>query len=115
VLLALVGIYGVVAYSSAQRTQEVGIRVALGARREDILRLILFHGLALAGTGMAIGIAAALLLTRLLASLLYHVTATDPLTFVAGTLLFLLVSLAASLFPARRAMSVDPSVALRCE
>jgi predicted permease len=115
VLLALVGIYGVVAYSSAQRTQEVGIRVALGASREDILRLILFHGLALAGTGMAIGIAAALLLTRLLASLLYHVTATDPLTFTAGTALFLLVSLAASLFPARRAMRVDPAVALRCE
>jgi len=115
VLLALVGIYGVVAYSSAQRTQEVGIRVALGASREDILRLILFHGVALAGTGMAIGIAAALLLTRLLAGLLYHVTATDPLTFVAGTLLFLLVSLAASLFPARRAMRVDPAVALRCE
>jgi len=115
VLLALIGIYGVVAYSTAQRTQEVGIRLALGARREDILRLILFQGLALAGTGMAIGIAAALLLTRLLASLLYHVTATDPLTFTAGTLLFLLVALAASLFPASRAMRVDPAVALRCE
>jgi putative ABC transport system permease protein len=115
VLLALVGIYGVIAYSTAQRTQEVGIRLALGASREDILRLVLFQGLALAGMGMAIGIAASLALTRLLASLLYHVTATDPLTFAAGTLLFLLVALAASLFPATRAMRVDPAVALRCE
>jgi predicted permease len=115
VLLALVGMYGVIEYSTAQRTQEVGIRVALGAASDDILRLILLQGLVLAGTGIAIGVAAALLLTRLLASLLYHVTATDPLTFVAGTLLFLIVALAASLFPARRAMRVDPAVALRYE
>jgi putative ABC transport system permease protein len=101
VLLALAGIYGVIAYSTAQRTQEVGIRVAVGAAPEDILRLILCQGLALTGTGIAIGVATALLLTRLLASLLYHVTATDPLTFIGGTLLFLLVALAASLFPAR--------------
>jgi predicted permease len=114
-LLALAGIYGVIAYSTAQRTQEVGIRVALGAAPQDILRLILFQGLALAGTGVAVGIAAALLLTHLLASLLYHVTATDPLTFIAGTLLFFFVALAASLFPARRAMRVDPAVALRCD
>jgi predicted permease len=114
VLLALVGIYGVMEYSTAQRTQEVGIRMALGAGREDILQLIVVQGLSIAGTGMAIGVAAALLLTRLLASLLYHVTATDPPTFIAGTLLFLLVALAASLFPARRAMRVDPAVALRC-
>lgn len=115
VLLALAGIYGVIAYSTAQRTQEVGIRVALGAAPEDILRLILRQGLALTATGIAIGVATALLLTRLLASLLYHVTATDPLTFVGGTLLFLLVALAASLFPARQAMRVDPAVTLRCE
>ena len=115
VLLALAGIYGVIAYSTAQRTQEVGIRVALGAAPENILALILLQGLALAGTGIVIGIAAALALTRLLASLLYHVTPTDPLTFIAGTLLFLFVTLAASLFPARRAMRVDPAVALRCE
>ena len=115
VLLALAGIYGVIAYSTAQRTQEVGIRVALGASPENILRLILLQGLALAATGVAAGIAAALLLTRLLASLLYHVTATDPFTFVAGTLLFLSVALTASFFPARRAMRVDPAVALRCE
>jgi putative ABC transport system permease protein len=115
VLLALAGIYGVVAYSTAQRTQEVGIRVALGAAPEDILALILSQGLALAGTGMVIGIAAALALTRLLASLLYHVTPTDPLTFVGGTLLFLFVALAGSLFPATRAMRVDPAVALRCD
>ena len=115
VLLALAGIYGVIAYSTAQRTQEVGIRVALGAAPENILVLILFQGLALAGTGIVIGIAAALALTQLLASMLYHVTPTDPLTFIAGTLLFLLVTLAASLFSARRAMRVDPAVALRCE
>jgi ABC-type antimicrobial peptide transport system permease subunit len=115
VLLALAGIYGVIAYSTAQRTQEVGIRVALGAAPGDILALILLQGLALAGTGIAIGVAAAFALTRLLAGLLYHVTATDPLTFIAGTLLFLVVALAASLFPARRAMRVDPAVALRCE
>jgi predicted permease len=115
VLLALAGIYGVIAYSTAQRTQEVGIRVALGAAPEDILGLIVRQGLALTGTGIAIGVAAALLLTQLLASLLYHVTATDPLTFIGGTFLFLLVALAASLFPARRAMRVDPAIALRCE
>ncbi len=115
VLLALAGIYGVIAYSTAQRTQEVGIRVALGAAPEDILRLILLQGLALGGTGIAIGVGAALLLTRLLASLLYHVTATDPLTFIGGALLFLFVALAASWFPAQRAMRVDPAVALRCE
>jgi predicted permease len=113
VLLALAGIYGVIAYSTAQRTQEVGIRVALGAAPEDIIRLILLEGLALAATGVAMGIVAALLLTRLMASLLYHVTATDPLTFIAGTLLFLFLALAASLLPARRAMRVDPAVALR--
>lgn len=115
VLLALAGIYGVIAYSTAQRTQEVGIRLALGARREDILRLILYQGLALAGAGIVIGIATALAFTRLLASLLYHVAPTDPLTFVTGTLLFLLVAFAASVFPARRAMRVDPVVALRYE
>jgi predicted permease len=115
VLLALAGIYGVIAYTTAERTQEVGIRVALGAAPGNILALILWQGLALAATGIAIGIAAALALTRLLAGLVYHVTATDPLTFVAGTLLFLCVALAASLFPARRALRVDPAVALRSE
>jgi putative ABC transport system permease protein len=115
VLLALAGIYGVIAYSTAQRTQEVGIRVALGAAPWDILALILLRGLALAGTGIAIGVAAAFALTRLLAGLLYHVTTTDPLTFISGTLLFLVVALAASLVPARRAMRVDPAIALRCE
>jgi ABC-type antimicrobial peptide transport system permease subunit len=115
VLLALVGIYGVIEYSTAQRTQELGIRMALGAGREDILRLIVLQGLLIAGAGLAIGLAASLALTRLLASLLYHVTATDPLTFISGTLLFLFVALAASLFPARRAMRVDPVVALRYE
>ncbi|MBV9506863.1 MAG: ABC transporter permease [Acidobacteriia bacterium] len=115
VLLALVGIYGVIAYSVAQRTQEMGIRIALGAGSEDILRLVVLEGLALAGAGIGIGLAASFAATRLLTSLLYHVSATDPLTFAGGTVLFLIVALAATLLPARRAMRVDPAVALRCE
>jgi putative ABC transport system permease protein len=115
VLLALVGIYGVIGYSVAERTQEIGIRLAMGAERSDVLRLVLIRGLALAGSGIVIGLAASFALTRLLGSLLYHVSATDPLTFTSGSLLFLAVAVAASLFPARRATRVDPVVALRYE
>jgi putative ABC transport system permease protein len=115
VLLALVGIYGVIACSVAERTQEMGIRMALGAERAGILRMVLGQGLGLAATGIAIGLAASFVLTRLLRSLLYHVSPTDPVTFVAGTLLFLAVALAASFVPAKRATTVDPAVALRCE
>ena len=114
-LLSMVGIYGVIAYSVAERTQEMGIRIALGADGRDILRLVLGHGLLLAGTGIAIGLAAAFALTRLMATLLYHVSVTDPVTFIAGPVLFAAVALLASYLPARRAMRVDPVIALRSE
>jgi putative ABC transport system permease protein len=114
-LLSMVGIYGVIAYSVAERTQEMGIRIALGADDRHILRLVLGHGLLLAGTGIAIGLAAAFALTRLMSSLLYHVSVTDPATFVAGPALFAAVALAASYLPASRAMRVDPVIALRVE
>ena len=111
--LALTGVYGLIAYNVAQRTQEVGIRRALGARHWDILRLVLRQGFGLALTGVAAGIGGALALTRVMKDLLFHVTATDPFTFVAIALLFLLVALAASYLPARRATRIDPMAALR--
>jgi putative ABC transport system permease protein len=114
-LLSMVGIYGVIAYSVAERTQEMGIRIALGADGRDILGLVLGHGLAVAGTGIAIGLAAAFALTRLMSSLLYRVTVTDPATFIAGPALFAAVALVASYLPARRATRVDPAIALRAE
>ena len=114
-LLAIVGIYSVIAYSVAERTQEMGIRIALGAERADILRLVLRHGMLLAAAGIAVGIITSLALTRLLASLLYRVSVTDAATFISGALLFAVVALAASYIPARRATRVDPMVALRYE
>jgi predicted permease len=114
-LLSMVGIYGVIAYSVAERTQEMGIRIALGADGRDILRLVVGHGLALAGTGIAIGLGAAFALTRLMSALLYRVSATDPATFIAGPVLFAAVALVASYLPARRAMRTDPAIALRAE
>ena len=114
-ILAIVGIYGVIAYSVAERTQEMGIRMALGARRGDILAMVLRQGMLLAAIGIALGLAAALALTRLLSSLLYRVSVTDPVTFGGGAAVFLLVALAASLVPARRATRVDPATALRGE
>ena len=112
-LLALIGIYGVIAYSVSQRTQEMGIRRALGAQQSDILRLVVGHGFRWALAGVALGLAGALALTRLMATLLFHVSATDPATFVIVALLFLLVALAASYVPARRATRIDPMAALR--
>jgi putative ABC transport system permease protein len=114
-LLSMVGIYGVIAYSVAERTQEMGIRMALGADGRDILRLVLGRGLVPAGTGIAIGLAAAFALTRLMSSLLYRVSVTDPVTFIAGPALFAAVAVVASYLPARRAMRVDPAIALRAE
>jgi len=114
-LLASVGIYGVVSYSVNQRTQEMGIRIAVGAERGDVLRLVLGQGARAALLGIAAGIAAALVLTRLMASLLFDVSATDPLTYLAVATLLTLVALSASYIPARRAMRVDPMVALRHE
>jgi putative ABC transport system permease protein len=114
-LLASVGIYGVMAYSVAQRTQELGIRMALGAQRSDVLKLILRHGLQLTLLGIAIGLAGSLALTRLISSHLFGVTATDPLTFLAVAAVLLIVAMAACLVPARRATKVDPMEALRHE
>jgi putative ABC transport system permease protein len=112
-LLAVIGIYGVIAYSVAQRTQEVGIRRALGAQDTDILRMVVRQGLALTLAGVALGIAGALALTRLLSDLLFHTKAIDPLIFAGVALLFILVAFAASYIPARRAAKIDPMAALR--
>jgi predicted permease len=112
-LLALIGIYGVIAYSVAQRTREMGIRRALGAQHRDILRLVVGQGLVLALVGVAIGVGGAFALTRVMKTLLFHVSATDPAIFVGIATLFLLVALVASYFPARRAARIDPMAALR--
>jgi len=114
-VLASVGIYGLVAYTVAQRTREFGVRMALGANRRDVLRLVLRHGARLTLFGIGLGIAASLAITRVLATLLYGTSATDPLTFTAVALLLALVALAACYIPAHRATRVDPIVALRCE
>jgi len=115
VLLATIGVYGVVSYSVSQRTQEIGIRVALGARSSDVSRLVLREGLLLGGLGVAVGLAAAVASTRVLRSLLFEVTPTDPVTLGAVAGLLLTVALTATLWPARRATKVDPMVALRYE
>jgi putative ABC transport system permease protein len=114
-LLGAVGIYGVISYSVAQRTREIGIRMALGARRQEVLLLVVGQGAKLALAGVAIGIAGGLMLTRLMSGLLYGVHATDPLTYGAVAILLMLVALAACFIPALRALRVDPMVALRYE
>ena len=114
-LLATIGIYGVVAFAVAQRTHEIGIRIALGADRRDILKLIVGQGMVLIVIGAGIGLALALTATQLLKSLLFGVSATDPLTFASVVFGLVGTALLACYVPARRAMKVDPLVALRYE
>jgi ABC-type antimicrobial peptide transport system permease subunit len=114
-LLATAGIYGVMAYFVTQRTREIGVRVALGAQWSDVLKLILKSGMSLVAIGLIIGLAGALTLTRLMTSLLYEVSPTDPLTFGGVALCVIVATLLACYIPARRAIKVDPLIALRYE
>jgi putative ABC transport system permease protein len=114
-LLASIGVYGVLAYSVSQRTQEIGVRVALGAGRSDIMRLVVGQGLKLAAVGIGVGILGALGVTQIIKGLLYNVTASDPLSFGLVAIFLALVAVVASYVPARRAMAVDPIIALRNE
>jgi putative ABC transport system permease protein len=114
-LLAAVGVYGVLSYSVSQRSREIGIRMALGARPSEVLRLILRQGAKVAITGAALGLAAALVLTRLMSTLLFEISATDPISFGVVTILLGSVAFAACWIPARRATRVAPIIALRHE
>jgi putative ABC transport system permease protein len=114
-LLAAVGIYGVMSYAVSRRTHEIGIRVSLGASRADVVLLVVRQGIVLALIGSAAGIVGALGLSRLMKSLLYGVKPIDPLIFGGVTILLMIVAMAASYLPARRAMRVDPMIALRYE
>ena len=115
VLLSAIGIFGMIAYAVSQRTHEFGVCMALGARRRDVVQLVLGEGFKIVTVGVFAGIAASFALTRFMRSLLYGVGPNDPLTFAVVAVLFALVALAACYIPARRAMRVDPMVALRYE
>jgi putative ABC transport system permease protein len=114
-VLASVGVYGVLSYAVSQRTQEIGVRLALGASRQNVFAMIVGHGARLAAIGILFGVAGAFGVTRVVRSLLYNVSATDPLSFVATAVFLVLVAVLASYVPARRATSVDPLIALRAE
>jgi ABC-type antimicrobial peptide transport system permease subunit len=114
-MLSAIGIYGMTSYAVAQRTREIGIRMALGAQLGDVLKLVLTHGVRLTIIGVAIGLVGAYLVTRAITSVLYGVSATDPLTFVFISLLLAALALLACYVPARKATKVDPLVALRYE
>jgi putative ABC transport system permease protein len=114
-VLAAIGIYGVISYTVAQRTRDIGIRMALGASQSQVLRDVLGLGVRLTGMGLALGLTGALVATRALSSLLYGVGSADAVTFTAVSLVLMIVALFASYLPARRAMRVDPIVALRYE
>jgi putative ABC transport system permease protein len=114
-ILAMIGLYGVISYSVIQRTREIGIRVAMGAQRPDVLRLVLREGMMTASLGIVVGVVTGLFLTRLMSDLLYGVTSSDWLTFTLVSVCLLLVAAAACAIPARRAAQVDPIIALRYE
>jgi ABC-type antimicrobial peptide transport system permease subunit len=114
-ILAVIGIYGVISFGVAHRTQELGIRMALGATKTDVLRLVIGNGLILTAAGILIGLAGSIALTRLMATLLYQTSPTDPLTFLASAVLFAAAAMLASYLPARRATRIDLADALRTE
>jgi ABC-type antimicrobial peptide transport system permease subunit len=111
--LAAIGVYGVLSYAVAQRTQEIGVRVALGAARRDVLRLIVGHGVRLAAMGVVLGLAGAFVITPVIGTILHDVSPTDPVSFAGVAAFLTAVAILASYFPARRALEVDPIVALR--
>jgi putative ABC transport system permease protein len=111
----MVGVFGVLAYSVAQRTQEIGVRIALGATPGGILKMVLGQGLLTVAIGLIVGLAGSLLLTRTMRSMLFEISPNDPITIVGIALLLLLIAMLASYIPARRATRVDPMIALRYE
>ena len=114
-VITTIGIYGVISYAVSQRTHEIGVRMALGAQRSDVLRMVIWRGMRLTLVGVALGLAAALALTRIMKNLLFEVSATDPSTFALIALLLVAVALIGSYIPARRAAKVDPLLAIRNE
>jgi putative ABC transport system permease protein len=114
-LLAMIGIYGVISYAVTQRTREIGVRMALGARPRDVVRLVLGEGMILAAIGIGLGLAGAFALAKIMESVLYEIKPRDPATFIAVSLAVAVAAAAACYIPARRAMRVDPMVALKYE